>query len=164
MTNKKRNRKRKRFSCNTTKTYYYPLYNGYAFLLNKNLQHPPLFELQSQAAAWGISRFKRDGLSNIWGANEYPKFLNYVGVIRAREGVVMQGNNLLLRGTNPSTIEMEFFSGVIFYTFNHVERLLKEECGYIKLSEEMFKEVKACFKPLPDYILSAKKCTPSFCR
>ena len=54
--------------CNIT--FYYPLYNGYNFP-----DVSPVFRYPSHAAAWAISRFKRDGLSNIWGPDKYPDFL-----------------------------------------------------------------------------------------
>lgn len=133
------------------KTYYYPLYNGYMFL-----QHPPIFEQQSHAAAWGISRFQKDGLSNVWGDGNYPYFLNYVGTIKTRRAIISRGNNLVLVQTSrQSNAENVFFEDVIFYKLDCIQNLLRKECGYVKLCNDVYAEVTGCFKTKPDYMLSS---------
>lgn len=132
--------------------FYYPLYTGYSFP-----EYPPLFKHPSHAAAWAISRFMRDGLSNIWGEKNYPDFMHYVGLIKTRqEGLVIRGNNLLLtKKTRSSKIEMSFFEGMIFYTVNDKTKLSKLESGYTRLKSEVFEELTACFNAEADYMSSS---------
>ena len=56
-----------------TSTYYYPLYSGWMFP-----PFPHLFEQPSQALTWSLSRFKQDGLSNIWEAHHYPELMHFI--------------------------------------------------------------------------------------
>jgi hypothetical protein len=42
---------------------------------------PHFFLMPGEACSWTLSRFKRDGLSNIWGDGVYPEFIQFVGVI-----------------------------------------------------------------------------------
>jgi hypothetical protein len=83
---KKRKRQRKKKN-----KFYYPIYSGYSFL-----KHPPIFEHQAHAAAWMISRFMKDGLTNVWGEDNYPHFLKYVGTIITTRKIISRGNNLLV--------------------------------------------------------------------
>ena len=55
---------------------YYPLYSGWSFP-----SMPHFFLTPTEACSWALSRFKRDGLSNIWGNGIYPEFIKFVGVI-----------------------------------------------------------------------------------
>ena len=45
---------------------------------------PVLFKTPAKALCWGISRFKRDGLSNTWGPDQYPDFLYFVFIVSFR--------------------------------------------------------------------------------
>jgi hypothetical protein len=69
-------------SCNSMFTsdcrmkLYYPLYSGWSFP-----SMPHFFLMPDEACSWTLSRFKRDGLSNIWGDGVYPEFIQFVGVI-----------------------------------------------------------------------------------
>jgi hypothetical protein len=65
---------------NTFRKFYYALYGGWAFP-----KTPYLFQTPLEACCWCISRFKRDGLSNIFGINNFPEFLNYIGVITTED-------------------------------------------------------------------------------
>jgi hypothetical protein len=144
-------RKRKKQARPPAESFYYPLYNGYSFP-----EYPPLFMQPCHATAWAISRFMKDGLSNIWGDNKYPDFLNYVGIIKNRQGLVKRGNDLLLlQLVKSSQIEKIFFRSVIFYKVEDVNQLSKKECGYIRLKSEVFEKVMACFKLQPDYMSSS---------
>ena len=58
------------------KLLYYPLYSGWSFP-----SMPHFFLMPGEACSWTLSRFKRDGLSNIWGDGVYPEFIQFVGVI-----------------------------------------------------------------------------------
>ena len=53
--------------------YFYSPYGGFSF-------HPTpiLFQSPVEAISWGLSCFKIDGLSNVWGPESYPEFLIYV--------------------------------------------------------------------------------------
>ena len=146
--------KRKRRKKDPVNLFYYPLYTGYSFPA-----YPPLFKHPGHAAAWAISRFMKDGLSNIWGEKSYPEFMHFVGLIATRqEKLVKRGkHSLLLKNTKSSSIEITFFEGVSFYTIDKVDvtKLSKKECGYNKLESNVFEEVIACFKVQADYMLSS---------
>jgi hypothetical protein len=73
-------------------TFYYPPYGGYSFP-----DTPLLFQSPAEALTWGISRFKRDGLSNAWGDEVYPEFLKYVFVITTKQGEASQKKAITLR-------------------------------------------------------------------
>ncbi len=82
-------------------TLYYPLYSGWDFIV-----YPSLFKEPSKAACWAISRFKRDGLRNVWGHGKYPLFLTYL------DRVVMMKSDVQGAPKNPtakSMIEKHFF-------------------------------------------------------
>jgi hypothetical protein len=82
-------------------TLYYPLYSGWEFP-----EYQFLFKEPSKATCWAISRFKRDGLGNVWGHIKYPPFLTYVGcVVMMKSDVQGALKNL----TAKSTIEKYFF-------------------------------------------------------
>jgi len=81
------------------------LYGGWAFP-----KTPYLFQTPLEACCWCISRFKRDGLSNIFGNNNFPKFLNFIGVITT-EVKNVEDCSVPFK----SSIERKFFSGVKFY-------------------------------------------------
>jgi hypothetical protein len=53
---------------------YYPLYSGWY-----SPEYPFLFKKPNKAAWWAISRFKQDGLGNVWGQGNYPRFLSFDG-------------------------------------------------------------------------------------
>jgi hypothetical protein len=55
---------------------YYPLYSGLSFPCM-----PHFFLTPGEACSWALSRFKRDGLSNICGNGVYPEFIKFVGVL-----------------------------------------------------------------------------------
>ena len=61
-------------------TYYYPHYNGWDML-----EDPLFFKLPSAALCWALSRFKKDGLSNIFGPDQYPHFMQYIGIAYTSE-------------------------------------------------------------------------------
>ena len=80
---------------------YTTQYSGWDFP-----EYPFLFKESSKAACWAISRFKQDGLGNVWGHGKYPPFLAYVG------HVVMMKSDVQGAPKNPtakSMIEKHFF-------------------------------------------------------
>jgi hypothetical protein len=87
--------------------FYYALYGGWAFP-----KTPYLFQTPLEACCWCISHFKRDGLSNIFGINSFPQFLNFIGVITTEVNNVEDCSDKVLF---KSSIEREFFSGVKFH-------------------------------------------------
>jgi len=103
-----------------------------------------------------ISRFMKDGLSNVWGGGNYPLFLKYVGTITTRRQIISRGNNLLLvNNTKPSRIEKNFFHDVIFYKLDDSQVLLRNECGYVQLEDQLLKEVAGNFRKKVDYMQSS---------
>ena len=92
---------------NTFRKFYYALYGGWAFP-----KTPYLFQTPLEACCWCISHFKRDGLSNIFGINSFPQFLNFIGVITTEVNNVEDCSDKVLF---KSSIEREFFSGVKFH-------------------------------------------------
>jgi hypothetical protein len=94
------------FTSSCCRLFYYPLYGSWKF--SETLY---LFCTQGKACTWVLSRFKRDGLSNIRGPN-YPEFLKFVGTI------VTDLNSICgctLTMPFKSKIERLFFQGVTFY-------------------------------------------------
>ena len=89
-------------------TFYYPPYGGYSFP-----DTPLLFQSPAEALTWGISRFKRDGLSNAWGDEVYPEFLKYVFVITTKQGEASQIS--MPTPSRSSIIELSFFSETKFW-------------------------------------------------
>ena len=52
---------------------YYPLYSGWDFP-----EYPFLFKKPNMVVCWAMSRFKQDGLGNVWGQGQYPQLLSFV--------------------------------------------------------------------------------------
>jgi hypothetical protein len=85
---------------------YYPLYSGWDFP-----EYPFLLKKLNEAACWAISRFKQDGLGNVWGQGKYPQFLSFVGQVMMKR---CEFQVALESPTTKSKIENCFFSQVIF--------------------------------------------------
>jgi hypothetical protein len=80
-----------------------------------------------------MSRFKQDGLGNVWGQGKYPQFLSFVGQ------VMMMRSELQVALESPTTkskTENHFFSQVIFHLLKKEQILLSS--GYVQLSEQTF--------------------------
>ncbi len=126
--------------------FYYPLYSGWCFPT-----YPFIFSSPSHAAAWTISRFKRNGLSNIWGPGRYPDFLQYVGTIETERSNLEPTTFLTSR--KPSQIEDHYFSGVEF--FNILDPTAITGSSYSRLNNNLYTNVIATMKDTPDYFLSS---------
>lgn len=122
---------------------YYPLYSGWQFP-----QFPYMFRYPTEAACWAISRFKRDGLGNVWDPGDYPFFLQFVGRLSIPT-IDMYGVSLPCN----SAIEHQFFEGVRFYHPKKECRLLKSD--YVKLCPDTFHQCIQGFRKTADYLLSA---------
>ncbi len=107
---------------------YYPLYCGWDFS-----EYPFLFRKLNEAACWAISRFKQDGLGNVWGQGNYPQFLSFVGQVMMKKCEVQVALESL---TTKSKIENSFFSQVIFHLPKKNQILLSSD--YVQLSEKTF--------------------------
>jgi hypothetical protein len=115
---------------------YYPLYSGWSF--------PPMpyfFLTPGEACSWALSRFKRDGLSNIWGKDVYPEFIQFVGVIATEASSFQECTKTV---DLSSKIEEEFFRGWKFFRLlktnnstKSYERIDPTEFG--KLSADLFR-------------------------
>ena len=124
-------------------TYFYPLYTGWSFP-----EHVPVFRQPTQAACWSISRFHKDGLANIWGPNNYPDFLHYVGTLILHPSNIAPIPMPSCSGRT-SKVEVSFFSGVQF--FQVLDNNAVVESHYARLNESIFNQCIASFKPTPDY-------------
>jgi hypothetical protein len=125
---------------------YYPLYSGWDFP-----QYPFLFKKWNEAACWAISRFKRDGLGNVWGQGKYPPFLSFDGqVMMMRSEVQVATESPMAK----SMLENHFFSQVLFHLPKKEPILLSSD--YVQLSKETFLMCTWGFcKNEPDYQQSA---------
>ncbi len=117
---------------------YYPLYSGWDFT-----EYWFLFKKPNKAACWAMSRFKRDGLGNVWGQGKYPQFLSFVGQVMMKKCEVQVA---LESPTTKSKIENCFFSQVIFHLPKKEPILLSSD--YVQLSEKTFFSVQGVFIPM----------------
>ena len=129
-------------------TFYYPLYNGFSFP-----DVPPVFRYPSHAAAWAISRFKRDGLSNIWEPDKYPDFLQFVGTISSSiSSPILNKWSSFTNISRKLEIEQTFFSEVVFFRVTDTTPFIFH---YARLPDDVFTEIKSCFKSMSDFQSSA---------
>ena len=119
--------------------FFYPLYTGWMFPDSQ-----VIFGSPSEAAAWAISRFKRDGLSNVWGPDCYPEFLHFVGSVSTTSPMVIP----MPQSTKTSKIEQSYFGAVSFYTTS-IEHVV--HCSYTKLNASLFLKVAHTMKPTQCY-------------
>jgi hypothetical protein len=99
----------------------------------------------------GISRFKQDGLGNVWGQDNYPQFLSFVCQVMMNRCEVQAA---LESPTTKSKIENCFFSQVIFYLPKKNPILLSND--YVQLSEKTFFQCSRGFNTNePNYQQSA---------
>ena len=126
--------------------YYYPLYSGWLFPKN-----PFIFSTPSQAASWTISRFKTNGLSNIWGPGMYPDFLRFVGTINTDQSNLEISNFRTSR--KPSQIEEHYFLEVVFYDI--IDPTAIRDSSYMRLNDKLFLNIIATLKDTPDYFMSS---------
>jgi hypothetical protein len=126
---------------------YYPLYSGWDFP-----EYLFFFKKPNEAAYWAISRFKRDGLGNVWGQGNYPQqFLSFVGRVMMKRCEVQVA---LESPTTKSKIENSFFSQVIFHLPKENPILLGSD--YVQLSKKTFFQCTGDFHTNePDYQQSA---------
>ena len=122
-------------------TYYYPLYNGWDMP-----EVPLMFDNPSSALCWSLSRFKRDGLSNIFGQDAYPPFMQYIGI-------AFTTNTNVTLTTMPynkklSQIEKGYFSNVEFFLPADSSQITTK---YIKCKDCIFQKCIYSMKSLPDY-------------
>jgi len=127
---------------NTFRKFYYALYGGWAFP-----KTPYLFQTPLEACCWCISRFKRDGLSNIFGTNNFPEFLNYIGVITT-EVKNVEDCSVPFK----SSIERKFFSGVKFY---NIKTSTTIRASYERVELCNLQKITDLFKPTIDFQRSA---------
>ena len=127
---------------NTFRKFYYALYGGWAFP-----KTPYLFQTPLEACCWCISRFKRDGLSNIFGINNFPEFLNYIGVITT-EVKNVEDCSVPFK----SSIERKFFSGVKFY---NIKTSTAIRASYERVELCNLQKITNLFKPTIDFQRSA---------
>jgi hypothetical protein len=128
---------------------YYPLYSGWDFS-----EYPFLFKKPNEAACWAMSRFKRDGLGNVWGQGKYPQFLSFVGQVMMKRCEVQVA---LESPTTKSKIENCFFNQVIFHLSKKNSILLSSD--YIQLSEKTFFQ---CITISPQTLSTKTRCHRPF--
>jgi hypothetical protein len=70
---------------------------------------PHFFLTPTEACSWALSRFKRDGLSNIWGYGIYPAFIKFVGVLVTDNSSFTEcaQNALFLQKRNPFLLGLQ---------------------------------------------------------
>jgi hypothetical protein len=125
--------------------FFYPLYSGWQFPT-----YPYFFKQPAHAACWAISRFKRDGLGNSWGADKYPSFLQFVGTVSVKNSNI----HPVISPTYRSEIEYRFFLGVEFY-LPKKEYIIFSDTNYVQLSTNTFYQCTQGFKCAQDYQLSS---------
>ena len=103
------------------------------------------FSTPSQAASWTISRFKRNGLSNIWGPGMYPDFLRFVGTINTEQSNLEISN--FGRSRKPSQIEEHYFLEVVFYDI--IDPTAIRDSSYMRLNDKLFLNIIATLKDTP---------------
>jgi hypothetical protein len=105
----------------------------------------------NKAACWAISRFKRDGLGNVWVQGNYPQFLSFVSQVMMKRCEVQVA---LESPTTKSKIEHCSFNQVIFHLPKENPILLSSD--YVQLSEKTFFQCTGGFHTNePDYQQSA---------
>ena len=121
------------FTSSCCRLFYHPLYGDW-----KLPKRPCLFRTQGEACTWALSRFKRDGLSNICGPN-YPEFLKFVGTI------VTDLNSICdCTLTMPFKLKIErlFFQGVTFY---QLKKNAEYKTHYQQIDDNEFSTLTALF-------------------
>ena len=101
-------------------TFFHHCYRGF-----HSNNTPILFLNTSEAPMWGITRFKRDGIANLWGPRNYPTFLHYVFEVSVCSGEAVSTN----MPANGKPSKEEFFSGSAFFSLAEGTELLS--CRYI---------------------------------
>ena len=123
---------------------YYPLYSGWSFP-----SMPHCFLTPGEACSWTLSRFKRDGLSNIWGDGVYPEFVQFVGVIVTDTSSYQDCTETVHLS---SQIEREFFQGCKFL---HLINMKNCTTSYERIKPTEFKILSDdLFRSRVDYQLS----------
>jgi hypothetical protein len=123
---------------------YYPLYSGWSFP-----SMPHFFLTPTEACSWALSRFKRDGLSNIWGNGIYPEFIKFVGVIVTdnKSFTECAKNNLF-----SSKKEQYFFNGCKFLQLLSTDNSI---LSYEQIDITQFSKLSDnLFHPSVDYQMS----------
>jgi hypothetical protein len=72
---------------------------------------PHFFGTPTEACSWALSRFKRDGLSNICGYGVYPEFIKFIGVLEIDKSSFKES---VQKDIFSSKKETEFFKGCKF--------------------------------------------------
>ncbi len=125
---------------------FYPIYDGWQLRPS-----PPLFNQQSHALAWSISRFKKDGLSHIWNHTNFPNFMHFVGHVRLPKFAIEEIN--LPTGSRSSHIEAAYFEHVCFFLCTDTAKV--KHSSYLKCSDELFGICLNSMQENPDYFLSS---------
>ena len=109
---------------------------------------PYIFLSPAEAVSWGVSIFKRDGLSNVWGANVFPVFLRYVFVITIHHEAASSSPQSML-----PHIENFFFSDTQFFEIKENSPLISS--GYQRCSDDLFTYCTQRMKSVQDYLTSS---------
>ena len=127
--------------------YFYSPYGGFRFPPT-----PILFQSPVEAISWGLSCFKRDDLSNVWGPESYPEFLRYVFLIEVDVGAAAQ---IPLPSTTMKTsqVEQSFFSCIICYQVSIGTVVYQFE--YLRIKDPLFNRCASKMKSTPDYQTSS---------
>lgn len=128
--------------------YYYSPYGGW----NSNLT-PVMFRTPGEAMCWGLSRFKRDGLSNSFGPNNYPSFVKYVFIASFRVGAATDMPMPSHCASRPSEIESAYFETAQFFQVDIETELLSS--SYLLSSERYFQSCCETMKATPDWMCSS---------
>jgi hypothetical protein len=92
---------------------YYPIYSGWSFPCM-----PHFFLTPGETCSWALSRFKRDGLSNICGNGIYPEFIKFVGVLVTDNSSFQECTKNVLFSSKKET---DFFRGCKFFHLINME-------------------------------------------
>jgi hypothetical protein len=96
---------------------------------------PHFFLTPTEACSWALSRFKRDGLSNIWGNGIYPAFIKFVGVLVTDNSSFTECAKIDLFS---SKIETHFFQDCKFLHLLNMENSI---LSYEKIDPTEFSEL-----------------------
>ena len=126
--------------------FYYALFSGWSFPI-----YPPLFLFPGKALAWGLSRFKKEGLSNAWGPENYPDFMHYVGTAQ----VLLENVTKIEMPScgKISSKEKKYFSDVTFFEPVDMDSIVST--GYVRGKDCLFNECINTMKSFQDFMSSS---------
>lgn len=111
---------------------------------------PHFFGTPTEACSWALSKFKRDGLSNICGYDVYPEFIRFIGVLVIDKSSFKES---VQKNIFSSKKETQFFKGCKFL---HILNMDNSILSYERIDPKEFSALsEKSFHARIDYQLSA---------